>query len=256
MRRCCCPISQYHCMLSPNISKSVKRQHHNRFALVKSNIHGSPGNRRQTMAHSLATATAPSSKGKITCTCGRSFKTNRALQQHQRDSPFHPDRVRPSIEEVYPLTGTTGDTPAAWRGEQIAEDLRKREMFTEPRQYANFRNEESFPTFAGLPGDNDINLAFYNTTDGYHYTPRKHWCFLAEITDIEQFLRVKLTVRDKAGATVPVAFHTDGRGTEFAQLQPRHTIAILYAQQHGFLDLTTGIRQEEYNGIKVGLSNA
>ncbi|KAH8742310.1 hypothetical protein F5883DRAFT_376799, partial [Diaporthe sp. PMI_573] len=118
-------------------------------------------------------------------------------------------------------------------------------------QHANFRNEETFPTFAGLPGEDDIDRAFYDTTDGFRYIPRKHWCFLAEIIDIEQFLRVKLTVRDKAGATVPVAFHTDGRGAELTQLQPGHTIAILYAQQHGFLDFTTGIRQEEYNGIKV-----
>jgi hypothetical protein len=53
---------------------------------------------------------------------------------------------------------------------------------------------------------------------------------------------------------MPVAFHTDGRGSEFAssQLQPGYTVAILYAHQHGFLDLTTGIRQEEYCTIKVG----
>jgi hypothetical protein len=70
-----------------------------------------------------------------------------------------------------------------------------------------------------------------------------------------QFIRVKLIVQDKAGSTVPVAFYTDGRGTEFAQLQPGSTVAILYAHQHGFLDLTAGIRQEEYCGVKVDLSN-
>lgn len=63
-----------------------------------------------------------------------------------------------------------------------------------------------YPTFVGLPQDNDINLTFYNTVDGFNYMPRKHWCFLAEIIDIEQFIQVKLIVRDKAGATMPVAF--------------------------------------------------
>lgn len=83
--------------------------------------------------------------------------------------------------------------------------------------------------------------------------PRKHWCFLAEIIGIEQLIRVKLIVRDKAGTTVPVDFHTD-RGIEFAptQLQPGYTIAILYAHQHGFLDFTTGIHQEAYCAVKVG----
>lgn len=84
------------------------------------------------------------------------------------------------------------------------------------QQYANFRNKERFPTFADLPGEHDINLTFYNTVDGFNYTPRKHWCFLSEITDIERFVRVKRILQDIAGTTVPVAFHTDGRGAEFA----------------------------------------
>ncbi len=117
----------------------------------------------------------------------------------------------------------------------------------------DFRNNETFPIFAGLPGDIDIDLTFYDAADGFTYGPRKHWCFLAEITDIESFLRVRLIVRDKAGATVPVAFYTDGRGAEFApsQLQSGYTVAILYAHQHSFLDGTIGIRQEEYCGVKV-----
>ncbi|KAJ9130675.1 hypothetical protein NKR23_g12079 [Pleurostoma richardsiae] len=136
------------------------------------------------------------------------------------------------------------------REEKLADDPERKEKLPK-QQYANFRNEETFPTFASLQGEDDINMRFYDTADGFNYTPRKHWCFLAEIVDIEQFIRVKLIVRDVAGATVPVAFHTDDRGTEFAhsQLRPGYTIAILYAHQHGFLDFTTGIRQEEYCGI-------
>ncbi|KAH0559823.1 hypothetical protein GP486_003658 [Trichoglossum hirsutum] len=119
--------------------------------------------------------------------------------------------------------------------------------------YANLRNEGTFPTFSGLPEDDGIDLSFYDTADGFSYTPRKHWCFLAEIIDIEKLIRVLLIVRDKAGATMRVAFYTDGRGTELApsKLQIGHTIAILYAHQHGFLDGTTGIRQEESCAVKV-----
>jgi hypothetical protein len=121
------------------------------------------------------------------------------------------------------------------------------------QEYANFRDEETFPTFSSLPEDGDINLAFYDTLNGFTYIPQKHWCFLAEIVDVEYFLRLRFIVRDKAGITVPIAFHTEGRGTEFSpfQLQPGYTVAILYAHQHHFLDLTTGVRQEEYYGIKV-----
>lgn len=118
----------------------------------------------------------------------------------------------------------------------------------------NFRGSRTFPTFADLPDENDLDLSFYETTDGFTYTPQKHWCFLAEIVGIENFIRVKLLVQDKSGFRVPVTFYTDDRGNEFApQLQTGHTVAILYALQHGFLDMSVGIRLEECSGVKVGL---
>ncbi|RYP45010.1 hypothetical protein DL768_008597 [Monosporascus sp. mg162] len=208
------------------------------------------------MSRPLVTPTARFVKGKITCTCGRSFKTDNALQQHWRDSPIHSNATKGGGEvfrtAAETQTGTSmGRIPQASRG-KVAGGRQEKGKFPK-HQYANFRNEETFPTFAGLPGENDINLPFYDTVDGFTYAPRKHWCFLAEIIEVGVFIRLRLIVKDKAGATVQVAFHTDDRGTEFApsQLRPGYTVAILYAQQHDFLDLTTGIRQEEYEGIKV-----
>ena len=173
------------------------------------------------------------------------------LREHTCDSPgYH------KLKEFCAPAGTgrkVGHILEESGGEKPADGLREKEKLPDSRQYANFRNEEIFPAFVGLPRDDDINVTFYNTVDGFNRMPRKHWCFLAEIIDIERFIRVKLIVRDKAGTTVPVDFHTD-RGIEFAltQLQPGYTIAILYAHQHGFLDFTTGIRQEEYCAVKVG----
>jgi len=209
-----------------------------------------------TMPRPPVTMAAPSAEGKITCTCGRAFKTDNDLRQHQRDSPLHPNTGKGGNEEFRSSAetrpGTTvSRTPMVLGEEKLADDLRE-EKYPE-QQHANFRDEETFPTFTGLPEEDGINLTFYDAVDGFSYLPQKHWCFLAEIVAVEQFFRVKLIVRDKAGATMPVAFYTDGRGTEFApsQLQPGNTVAILYAHRHGFLDLTTGIRQEECSGIKV-----
>jgi hypothetical protein len=36
------------------------------------------------------------------------------------------------------------------------------------------------------------------------------------------------------------------------RFQKGRTVAILYAEQHGFLDLTVGIRQESTSTIEVG----
>ncbi|KAM5341757.1 hypothetical protein ACJ41O_014788 [Fusarium nematophilum] len=161
------------------------------------------------------------------------------------------------VEEFYPGAGpgTSMDhTPEESAAEESdAEDsVQKSEGLPESRQYADLRDEETFPEFNWLPGENDVDLVFYDTVDGCTYKPRKHWCFLAEIIDVDAFLRLRLTVRDKAGDTATVAFYTDGRGMEFfTQLQQGNTVAILYAERHGFLDLTAGIRQEEEQGIKA-----
>lgn len=199
----------------------------------------------------------PSAERKVTCTCGRTFKTDTALQQHQRDSPLHADAGKASNEdsrsaaEAQPGT-TVSRTPSISREGEFEDGLGKEEMRLGPC-YADFRDELTFPTFDDLPDEDDVDLEYYDTVDGFSYSPWRHWCFLAEITDVELFTRVRLTVRDKAGTTVPVAFYTDGRGNEFApsQLQPGNTVAILYAHCHAFLDFTVGIRQEEYNLIKV-----
>jgi hypothetical protein len=52
-------------------------------------IRDSPGHPQQTMPCPPVTAAAPSPKRKVTCTCCGVFKPDRALQQHQRDSPLH-----------------------------------------------------------------------------------------------------------------------------------------------------------------------
>lgn len=120
-------------------------------------------------------------------------------------------------------------------------------------QYANLRNEVHFPSFENLPGDNDINMEYLGTTDGFHYSPIKNWCFLGEIIDVEAFLRLRLIVQDKAKHRIPIAFHTDERGQELdrALLQKGHTVAILYAEHHGFMDMTEGIRHETPSNLKV-----
>lgn len=110
-----------------------------------------------------------------------------------------------------------------------------------------------FVTFEELPHENDINLDFYRTSDGWFYSPRRHWCLLAEIVRVDTFLRLRLNVRDRNGAQFQIAIHTEGRGTEYSQhlLIPGNTFAILYAHRHAFLDLTMGIRQEEKQTLQV-----
>ncbi|KAF3910298.1 hypothetical protein ABW21_db0206599 [Orbilia brochopaga] len=120
-------------------------------------------------------------------------------------------------------------------------------------QHADFRNETTFPSFEDLPGENDLSLDYWDTVEGFSYHPRRHWCFLAEIIDVHSLLRLQLTVKDKNGREVPIWFYTDGRGSELdpSRIRPGFTVAVLYVEQHGFLDFSEGIRHENPTSMKI-----
>ena len=139
-----------------------------------------------------------------------------------------------------------------WREEKGAEHARPHKS-QETSKYADFRDEAMFPCFTALPDENELDLDFYESDDGSFYQPSKHWCLFAEIVDTEHFMRMRLIVKDKRGHEIPVVFHTPARGDE---LDPRHvqkgfTLAILYAVQHGFLDMSVGIRHESRTALRV-----
>ncbi|KAI0376802.1 hypothetical protein F5Y04DRAFT_265781 [Hypomontagnella monticulosa] len=147
---------------------------------------------------------------------------------------------------------TVSSIPKDLEGEEFERWLWKKEAIADS-QYADLRNEATFPPFDELPDENDLSLEFYQSADGFSFRPRKHWCFLAEITDVERFLRLRLIVQDKDHQKIPIAFHTDDRGLEMdpSSLQEGFTVAVLYAEQHGFLDMSIGIRLENPTGIKI-----
>jgi hypothetical protein len=116
-----------------------------------------------------------------------------------------------------------------------------------------FRNRATFPSFLELPDENDIEYDFFEIRDSTNYRPRRHWCFLAEIVESEQFIRLYLKVKDITGMTIPLNFHTETRGREIApsQLCEGYTVAVLYAEQHAFAFSEPGIRLENPTLCKI-----
>ncbi|KAK0617771.1 hypothetical protein B0T17DRAFT_496265 [Bombardia bombarda] len=128
-------------------------------------------------------------------------------------------------------------------------------------QLADLRNRTTFPNFNSLPHEYDIDDNFFSIVNNGSrmgsstYRPRRHWCFLAEITitDVGYFVRRNLHVTDRDGETVLLAFHTDGRGSEMDPwlLRQGYTVAILYAEYHQFAFSPPGIRLEDSGTIKI-----
>ncbi|MCJ1325601.1 hypothetical protein MMC10_002264 [Thelotrema lepadinum] len=178
---------------------------------------------------------------------GKDSTTVKKMESYARDPSQHP---------AYGYTGqwrTSGDSVPNELDKDAFERWLWRKEDTEVLQYADLRSEIPFPFFDNLPGENDINLDYLGTVDGFSYAPIKHWCFFGEIVGVESFLRLRLIVKDRTAHEVPIAFHTDLRGNELdsACLQEGYTVAILYAEQHGFLDFTVGVRHESPSNIKV-----
>lgn len=113
------------------------------------------------------------------------------------------------------------------------------------------RNCVTFPSFDDLPHENDIDFTYYDEGP-YRFAPRRHWCFLGEIVADYGIFRVLLRAKDKDGQVVTIGLYTDDRGRALApQIKEGHTVAVLYGEQHHFMDMTVGIRVEEPSVIKI-----
>ena len=133
----------------------------------------------------------------------------------------------------------------------------------------SLRDEQAFPSFSQSPHENDAPYAYYRKRGDGVYAPKRHWCFLGEITDTLVFNRLCLWVKDRRGGVVPANFHleqsrpfirvfTPGmsnfpvhRNVPESLTNKGNTIAILYAQQHNFFDGTVGFRIEEGDQVQV-----
>ncbi len=101
---------------------------------------------------------------------------------------------------------------------------------------SDLRDRLTFPSFSDSPGEYDLDLRYLPMLRTPRY-PTRHWCFLGEIVDVVTFGRLVIHVRDVTGRELQVAMYDDNRGQKFMSTSIRgHTVAILYAKRHDFLD--------------------
>ena len=112
------------------------------------------------------------------------------------------------------------------------------------------------PSFDDLPIDNDLDLRYYTNNYRGTYSVSRTWVFLGEITNNDfalfPFLRNRVLVRDRQGrANIPVYFYPEAGRFDYGTLKTGHTVAVLFAEQHFFMDGSIGLRLEELNHVKV-----
>ncbi|KAI9648889.1 hypothetical protein NHQ30_001455 [Ciborinia camelliae] len=150
-------------------------------------------------------------------------------------------------------TTTIDEVPTGLGPDGFEDWLWKRTKLQKPGQMADLRNHATFPGFADLPDENDVDPEFYDGGKSGIFKPRRHWCFLGEIVESFTLARLQMQIKDVNGREIPLFFYTNGRGSELlpSQVTKGYTIAILYGLQHTFLYSERGIRHEEPAYIKV-----
>lgn len=110
--------------------------------------------------------------------------------------------------------------------------------------FLSLDDPESFPTWRQLPDEVELALE-----GGYG-----DHVFLAEIQECDGFMRFRTVVKDREGSECIVAFYPDSyedSGFDFKKLKRGHTLAMIGASQHEFLDGSMGVRVEDMDTVSV-----
>lgn len=119
------------------------------------------------------------------------------------------------------------------------------------------KSRHYFPSFQDLGDENDLDDQYWK--ENYYtgvWVQACTWCFLGEITDDESsqipFLRNRVLVRDRMGReNIPIFFYPERGIFDFKTLKKGHTICVMLAERHYFLDGSIGLRIESLDTVKV-----
>jgi hypothetical protein len=166
----------------------------------------------------------------------------------------------PTCNPIYALSDVwkTGvlDVVKALKPEEYQDWLwRRNDPIPEP-VVGMFRSRTFFPGVGELPEDSHGETVHQTDMEKEEANaPRRHWCFLGEITEHTTMRRLQLKLNDIDGKTANLYCCTPGLGREFDQalVQPGHTVAVLYAERAKLLSIgeTPGIRVDDPGCIKV-----
>lgn len=119
----------------------------------------------------------------------------------------------------------------------------------------NLKNHQHFSAFAYLQDVNDVDDDYYQESSRGCYNPSRHWALIGEIKEINMSLRPRVLLTTRFGETFPVHFYLENSTSpscfEWDSLKPDNTMCIFYPKRHQFMDLTTGIRQENPDTVMV-----
>ena len=115
-------------------------------------------------------------------------------------------------------------------------------------------NHIDCPSFLDVCHENEPDAPYYRFTDVL-VLPARYWCMMGEIEEVNLFIRPRIVIRTRFNETFPIAFYLDRdqhpTTFSFHDAVVGHVMVILYPAKHDFLDMTTGIRQEDPDTVVI-----
>ena len=115
-------------------------------------------------------------------------------------------------------------------------------------------NHIDCPSFQAVCHENEPCEPYWRLIRG-RFKPIRHWCLMGEIKGLDYFIRPHLDIRTRFDEEVRIHFYLEEDQTRpsfsFTDAVIGHTILIMYAEKHDFLDGTTGVRQEVGDSVVI-----
>ena len=116
---------------------------------------------------------------------------------------------------------------------------------------ASFAAGLAITPFESLPSDDEAKSLLEHS-----FVRKKapsHWCFIAEIVDVEYLSEFYVVVKDRTGQRLPASFRPDqhGMATRLQSSRPGLIMAILYAKRFIFPNGTVGLHVKDASQFKV-----
>jgi hypothetical protein len=118
-------------------------------------------------------------------------------------------------------------------------------------------NHRSFPPFAYLPDENDIDDDYYHQVEeSSSYSPSRYWVLAGQIVENRTaWIRPRVLLETRFGEQVLVNFHLEDSDTPtffgWPDLVVGSTMCIMYPNSRTFMDMNQGIRQEYSKSVMI-----
>lgn len=151
-----------------------------------------------------------------------------------------------------------GDVPRGLAAHDFEDWLwrRRGETGSGPRAVVDLRDGDTFPPFRHLPHEDEVETDYVEYGDSMERRPRRHWCFFAEVHQVNKSAgHLDVVAVDAVGVPGFLILDASCKSGQAisSRIRKGHTIAVLYAKQHSMYGGRNAILVQNPRAVKVSI---